>query len=195
MVALAAGSAPHQTTAARQMPAAHQTAAARPSAAAHPSVAARPSAAAHSRERMVRPQRGSRGYRRHVSQKPAVVVAAPRPRRSAVVPAPALPTIYVDAVASSAAAAEEDMAGGGTALQTNTPVPTLDGHSTMGYAWWSYLPMGFKFRAMGHVYVVVGRVWLSVSGGQVLDSAFGGDFDLHTCTPSGSTLTWTRMVG
>jgi hypothetical protein len=125
--------------------------------------------------------------------KPRPHVAAPRP-----VAAP-LPTIPVDAVTDTASVAEADMAGGGTVLQTNTYVPTLDGHNIDGWAYWSYLPMGYRFRAMGHVYQVYNRVWLPYSTGAYADgsnptSVFGGQLDLHTCDPNGSTLTWAREL-
>jgi hypothetical protein len=99
------------------------------------------------------------------------------------------------AIATTAAQAQVQIAGGGVSLQIGqVTVPTLNGHSTW-YAYWSSLPLGLRFMSSGHVYQVFNRVWLGVHGGVVPASAFGGDLVLHTCTPTGSTFTWCRLVG
>ena len=78
--------------------------------------------------------------------------------------------------------------------EPGVPIPTLDGDIDCGFGYWSYLPMGYRFSSSGHEYQVTNRVSLPVSGGLVPESDFGGALDLHTCTRSGSTLTWTVEV-
>jgi hypothetical protein len=108
----------------------------------------------------------------------------------------ALPVINPTAIATTAAQSAAQIAGGGISLQIGqVSVPTLNGHSTMGYAYWSTLPLGYRFISSGHVYEVFNRVYLPAHGGVFPASDFGGALDLHTCTDIGSTLTWTRLVG
>ena len=114
------------------------------------------------------------------------------------VPAPAaLPEIEPNYFATSTPAAQVGVDEGRIVLETgpDVGVPTLNGDIDDGYGYWSYLPMGYRFRSLGHVYEVFHRVPLDVHGGVVADSVFGGDLDLHTCTAAGSTVTWARQVG
>ena len=79
-------------------------------------------------------------------------------------------------------------------LQTGLPVPTLEGDINAGFGYWSFLPMGYRFLSGGQTYQIVSRVWLSVPGGIVPRTVFGGDLDLHTCTLTGSTVTWAVRI-
>ena len=79
-------------------------------------------------------------------------------------------------------------------LQTGLPVPTLEGDINAGFGYWSFLPMGYRFLSGGQTYQIVNRVWLSVPGGVVPRTVFGGDLDLHTCTHTGSTVTWAIRI-
>ena len=104
-----------------------------------------------------------------------------------------LPVLTPTFFATTTAEAQIGVDEGQLVLQTGPQVvvPTLQGDIDAGYGYWSTLPMGYRFIFQGHVYQVVNRVWLPIHGGTVLPSVFGGDLDLHTCTLTGSTITWT----
>ncbi len=96
--------------------------------------------------------------------------------------------------ASEAAVAQVGVDEGRLVLQTGLPVPTLEGDINAGFGYWSFLPMGYRFLSGGQTYQIVSRVWLSVPGGIVPRTVFGGDLDLHTCTLTGSTVTWAVRI-
>jgi hypothetical protein len=75
-------------------------------------------------------------------------------------------------------------------LYTGLGVPVLNGDVMCGYGYFSALPMGWTFMSMGHLYRIVARVFLHDGGGSATRHDVGANLDLHTCTPTGSTVTW-----
>jgi hypothetical protein len=114
------------------------------------------------------------------------------------VPAPlALPELRPNFYATNTIQAQAGVDACDLVEHVNLPVVTLEGDIMCGFGWWSYLPMGCRFRVLGHTYEIVNRLWLDTSGGVNVPlprSFWGASLDLHTCDGHGSTLTWASLV-